>query len=241
MNDVTFPDPLRIRDRVGGRVDMDVTEATRRGRFPVARGDLDRHPTRPDRDPAPRPPRPSEPFWLDYVRACLGDASPISIRGSDPGAPREVGCVVSLEGDDDQNWHQDGDTGRDPNAPARRVIVFLAPVSVSTEADGPLEIVRSSHRVACEPGQARDALPSTLARGYVGPGVGASRLALCDRPGMVVVMDYRCWHRGLRRRAPGARPALYRRFETRRGGCFVVGPPASETTKRARRVQPQKT
>lgn len=233
-------------------MDMDVTEATRRGRFPFARGDLDRHPTRPDGDPAPRPARSSEPFWMDYVRACLDEPSPISLRGSDPGAPREVGCVVSLEGDDDQNWHQDGDTGRDPNAPARRVIVFLAPVSVSTEADGPLEIARASHRIKCEPGQARDALPSTLAEAYVGPGVGASRLALCDRPGMVVVMDYRCWHRGLRRRAPGARPVLYRRFETRGGEIkrrrddddekSTGGEPsASETTKRARRVHPQKT
>ena len=217
-------------------MDMDVTEATRRGRFPFARGDLDRHPTRADGDANATP----EPFWLDVVRACLDDPSPTSLRGADPGAPREVGCVVSLEGDDHQNWHQDGDTGRDPNDPARRVIVFLAPVSVSAEEDGPLEIVRASHRVACEPGQARDALPSTLARAYVGPGVGASRLALCDRPGMVVVMDYRCWHRGLRRRAPGARPALYRRFETTRG-VKRPGESANAATKRARRVQPLKT
>ena len=99
-------------DRVGGRVDMDATEATRRGRFPFARGDLG-----PPPDARRTATRLATPEPRLEGRARASTTRPRRrFRGADPGAPREVGCVVSLEGDDHQNWHQDGDTGRDPNA-----------------------------------------------------------------------------------------------------------------------------
>jgi len=65
--------------------------------------------------------------------------------------------------------------------------------------------------------QSQDELPPSLAAAYTAPGEGASFLFECAAPGAAVVMDYRCWHRGLGNCSGLVRPLLYARYVAQRG------------------------
>lgn len=96
---------------------------------------------------------PDDAPWVPLVREilCGSDASsPARVRNITSGGRYGFGCVISKPGDGDQNWHQDGDTGRGPDEPTRTVIVFYAPVKV-TRDQGPLEIIPRSHKVKVRP------------------------------------------------------------------------------------------
>ena len=62
-------------------------------------------------------------------------------------------------------------------------------------------------------GQGQDQLPPSLAAAYTAPGEGSSYLFECDGPGAVIIMDYRCWHRGLGNESALTRPLIYARYK----------------------------
>mmetsp|Transcript_19387 Transcript_19387/g.31388 ORF Transcript_19387/g.31388 Transcript_19387/m.31388 type:complete len:339 (-) Transcript_19387:166-1182(-) len=238
--------------RVGGRVDLDVTECLQ-------------EPLRFGPDNAP---------WMDAVKAILGCGggdnrlSSVSGAGADPSleggrqlsatrpmnnggggggsdSGRRVenirsiekrygfGCVLSKPGDKVQNWHQDGDTGWEVDKAARTVIVFLVPVHV-THDQGPLEIIKSSNTVTSGPGQREGELPPSLAA--TAPGKRDSFLFESFDPGTVVIMDYRSWHRGLPNSSGSMRPMIYARYRAVEPNA--VGSKA-DGTKPKRRVKPE--
>ena len=141
-------------DRVGGRVDMDVTEATRRGRFPFARGDLDRHPTRADerrrdcdsgtvlvdvRSRVPRRPVPDVASRRGPARLARWDASCRSRATTIKIGTRTETRVATR------------------TTPRTRHRVSRATASRLRGGRRPLEIVRASHRgrVRAGPGEGR--------------------------------------------------------------------------------------
>ena len=151
ISDALSPPPLPttgLRPRGHGRDRGDASWA-----FSLARGDLDRHPTRADGDAmrlrnrfgwimprAPDDPSPTSPAARTRARLARWDASCRSRATTIKIGTRTETRVATRT------------TPRD--APS----CFRA--RLRSREDGPLEIVRASHRVAGELGQARDALLS---------------------------------------------------------------------------------
>lgn len=79
--------------------------------------------------------RPLNAPWMGLVKAVLGTEHVRNIQ-SEEGGRYGFGCVVSKPGDGEQNWHQDGDTTRGGDEPARTVIVFFAPTPITREQGG---------------------------------------------------------------------------------------------------------
>ena len=90
------------------------------------------------------------------------------------------GCVVSLGGRRRPKLAPGRRHGSRPERPARRVIVFLAPVSVSTEADGPPETRARPHGYGARRARQGGRVAGRWRR-RTSVRVGASRPALCDR------------------------------------------------------------
>ena len=157
--------------RVGGRVDLDVTSALK----------------------TVLPFGPEDAPWVPLVKHLLGVDKVRSIKSVY--GRYGFGCVVSAPGDLDQNWHQDGDTTRDPNAQTNTVIVFTQSLPVLDDM-GKLQVIPGSHRVRNVPGHE---LPPELEaktenlrewpsmRTSFSPNVSPDD----GEPGDVLVMDYR--------------------------------------------------
>ena len=89
-------------NRVGGRVDLDVTECLR-GVLPFG---------------------PHDAPWMGAVRAILGGGEVRNILSEE--GRNGFGCVISKPEGEKQNWHKDGDTTRGGEEQPKMVIVFFA-------------------------------------------------------------------------------------------------------------------